>query len=295
MKNQYDKLQVRLAHIIMKLNNAERFTLKELKNEFGISERTARRDMERLSFLPIERENGYYFIHPSTMGNLSFKDIQKFATLCGVKPLFPSLENSFIAELLNDKINQAYLIKPQGFPRANVDRVIFETLSTAIISNQKIHCDYHDKARILNPYKLINNNGIWYLLADEAGKLKNFTLDKITNLRIGDETFEPNATFIEKISSNNSNWFSHDSIEVVLEIQPEAAPYFLRKESLPNKKILSQDERALRISTQISYDDEILKVVKYWLPFIRIVSPTYLHEKLIQTLKDYIRAHSTSK
>lgn len=288
MKNQYDKLQVRLAHIIMKLNDSGRFTLKDLMDEFGISERTARRDIDRLSFLPLEREDGYYFIHPSALGNLSFKDIQKFATLCGVKPLFPSLENSFIAELLNDKINQAYLIKPQGFQSSPLNKVIFETLSHAIISNQKIHCNYHEKERILNPYKLINNNGIWYLLADDKGKLKNFTLDKITHLKISDKTFQPNPTFIEKIKSNSSNWFSHDSIEVVLEIQPEAAPYFLRKESLPNKKILSHDERALRISTQVSYDDEILRVVKYWLPFIRIVSPTYLHEKLIQTLKDYL-------
>ncbi|WP_249321608.1 MULTISPECIES: WYL domain-containing protein [unclassified Campylobacter] len=288
MKNQYDKLQVRLAHIIMKLNNSDTFTLKDLMDEFGISERTARRDMERLSLLPIEKENGSYFIDPCVLGNLSFKDIQKFATLCGIKSMFPSLENSFIAELLNEKINQAYLIKHQGFQNSQNDKKKFEELSAMIVANKQIKCKYNDKDRVLNPYKLINNNGIWYLLADDNGKLKNFTLEKISNLKITDNSFEPNCEFVEKIKANNTNWFSNESIEVTLEIKPEAAKYFLRKEILPNKNIISQTQNSLIISTNVSYDDEILRVVKYWIPFIKIVSPVYLHEKLVKILKDYI-------
>jgi predicted DNA-binding transcriptional regulator YafY len=38
----------------------------------------------------------------------------------------------------------------------------------------------------------------------------------------------------------------------------------------------------------VAYDDEILRMVKYWLPFIRIVSPMHLQEKLNQTLQNYL-------
>ena len=53
-----------------------------------------------------------------------------------------------------------------------------------------------------------------------------------------------------------------------------------KDEILPNKKLLEQNDEYFTISTIVSYDNEILKVVKYWLPYIKIVSPQYLQEKL---------------
>ncbi len=53
MQKNYDKLSQRLACIVMKLNNGERFTVKELAEEFNVNERTIQRDIkEKLSFLP---------------------------------------------------------------------------------------------------------------------------------------------------------------------------------------------------------------------------------------------------
>ena len=41
-------------------NDGRRFTVRELAEEFSVSERTIQRDFERLSSLLIEKENGYY-------------------------------------------------------------------------------------------------------------------------------------------------------------------------------------------------------------------------------------------
>jgi predicted DNA-binding transcriptional regulator YafY len=68
-----------------------------------------------------------------------------------------------------------------------------------------------------------------------------------------------------------------------------AKDYFLRKDILPNMKILEQKENSFTISTKVSYDDEILKVVKYWIPYIKIISPLYLQEKFTNILKDYLK------
>ncbi|MBF0984648.1 MAG: transcriptional regulator, partial [Campylobacter sp.] len=43
------------------------------------------------------------------------------------------------------------------------------------------------------------------------------------------------------------------------------------------------------ISTEVAYDDEILRVVKYWLPFIKIVEPLNLKDKFENLLKDYLK------
>ena len=65
--------------------------------------------------------------------------------------------------------------------------------------------------------------------------------------------------------------------------------YFKRKEFLPNYEVVQEDEHKLIISTEVAYDDEILRVVKYWLPFIKIVEPLNLRKKFENLLRDYLK------
>jgi len=65
--------------------------------------------------------------------------------------------------------------------------------------------------------------------------------------------------------------------------------YFKRKEFLPNYEVVQENEDKIIISTMIAYDDEILRVVKYWLPFIKIVEPQNLRDKFEKLLKDYLK------
>jgi predicted DNA-binding transcriptional regulator YafY len=42
------------------------------------------------------------------------------------------------------------------------------------------------------------------------------------------------------------------------------------------------------VTTTVSYENEILKVIRYWIPYIKILKPIYLQEKLLKDLKTYI-------
>ncbi|MEY4504031.1 MAG: hypothetical protein RL154_323, partial [Pseudomonadota bacterium] len=42
------------------------------------------------------------------------------------------------------------------------------------------------------------------------------------------------------------------------------------------------------VQTKIAFEDEILNIVKYWIPYIKIKSPIYLQEKLHNVLKEYM-------
>ena len=284
----HDKIAFRLAQILIKLNDGARLSIDELTEEFSVNKRTILRDFERLNILSIEKTNGKYFLADYALGKLSYKDIQAFAILSGVKSLFPDLDDKFISDVLNEKLNKAYLIKNQGFEDLQISRAEFEEISAAIIKNKMIECSYNAKLRSLKPYKLINNNGVWYLLADDSGKLKNFTLSKLENIKIKESTFEQNEEFINRIKQNDTNWFSDVKFEVTLEIKNEAMSYFKRKKFLPNFKIISEDEDKIILSTEVAYDDEILRVVKYWLPFIKIKEPEYLRVKFEKLLRDYL-------
>lgn len=290
MATKHDTIATRLALILTKLNNGERFTIEELADEFNVNVRTIQRDLnERLSYIPIVKEQGYYFMDSYALGKLNFEDIKSFATLSGIKSLYPALNDKFIVDILNSKINKAYLIKNQGFEDSSLKYAEFELLSAAILNHHIISFIYNDKNRVVNPYKLINNNGVWYLLADEDESLKNYTVSKISKLQVKENSFTPNKKFLEKIEKNDTNWFSNTTIEVVLEIDSHAKKYFLRKEILPNKKIIEENESHIIVSTNIAYDDEIIHLVKYWIPYIKIKSPQYLQEKLSKILNEYLQ------
>ena len=112
----HDKIATRLACILTKLNNGERFTVEELAKEFEVTTRTIQRDLnERLIYLPIIKEHNHYFMDAYALGKLNFEDIKNFATISGIKSLYPILNSGFISDILNAKINSAYLVKNQGF------------------------------------------------------------------------------------------------------------------------------------------------------------------------------------
>lgn len=291
MKNDRDKILARLSSILGKLNVGESVSVSELAEEYGVSTKTIERDMKAFSFLPIRSDKkGCYSLEPYALEKLSYDDIKNFAALSGVKHLFPSLSDDFIADILNTKIRSAYSIKPPTHEDLSDKSEEFTSITTAILENIPIRCIYKDKPRLLNPYKLVNQHGIWYLVADDEGALKNFSFSKITNIQIMDkERFEPKADFLETLKNPNSNWFSQTMFDVTLEISPEVSEYFLKRKILPNQTVLKHTASELIIKTKISYEEEILRIVQYWLPHIKIISPEHLQEKLVQNLQEYLK------
>ena len=222
------------------------------------------------------------------VGKLNFDDIKNFAIFSGIKSLYPSLTNQFLKDILNDKINRAYLIQNSGFEDIQEKQQLFESLSTAILDEKTISFIYNDKSRVVNPYKLINTNGIWYLSATENHTIKTYTFSKIKSLKVSSDKFQVDKDILKEIEKSEINFLSKDSKEVHLKIQNSAKEYFLRKKVLSNMKIIDNTDEYFVVSTNISFDDEILNIVKQWIPYIEILKPFELQEKLEDVLKKYL-------
>ena len=54
-------------------------------------------------------------------------------------------------------------------------------------------------------------------------------------------------------------------------------------------QIVKENDEYFIVSTKISFDDEIINLVKYWIPYIEIISPNDLAEKLNNILNSYIK------
>lgn len=65
-----------------------------------------------------------------------------------------------------------------------------------------------------------------------------------------------------------------ESKEVILKLDKNAKEYFFRKEILSNYQIIDEDE--------------ILHLVKQWIPYIKILAPIELKTRLEDILKSYL-------
>ncbi len=289
MQKEHDKIGVRLGMILTKFNSGESFTVADLADEFDVSKKTIQRDLKvRLAYLPIEKKEGYYRLEKYCLGKLSFDDIKNFATFSGLKALYPSLDDTFIIDVLNKKINPSMHIKGHQYEDLSHKLDDFTAIASAIVKKEQIHFTYKKKQRVVSPYRLLNTNGIWYLAGTQKGTLKAFSFSKITDLKSSNIPFAVDKKIVETIEDDSSTWFTKNHIEVTLEVDVSVAEYFLRRPLLPHQKVLESTDEKLVLFTKVAYEEEILRVVRYWMPHITILTPVYLQEKLEEGLRKYL-------
>lgn len=291
MPTKTDNLASRLAIIIGRLSAGEILNIKELAEEFAVTQRSIQRDLNEriMQYLPVTHKNGQYYMESYLVGKLTYDDIRDFALLSGIKKLYPSLDDQALSDILNEKIKNALLVKGGAYEDISNKKEEFDLIRLSIVLHHQIRFTYNDKERTLNPYKLVNINDIWYLVGDEAGELKTFSFTKLQNLCKTENPFTPNKEFTEIINDPNNKWFSKNALRVILDIDASVAEYFLRRELLPHQVVLRQTKEKLTVQTKVAYEEEILRIVRYWIPHITIVEPVELDEKLREGLNTYLQ------
>lgn len=53
--------------------------------------------------------------------------------------------------------------------------------------------------------------------------------------------------------------------------------------------MLKDDENGILLEVNFDFDDELLNVIKVWIPYIKIIEPKELDIKLKDILKNYIK------
>lgn len=291
----HETLVYRLSQILVKLNQGLKLDPKALADEFKVNLRTIQRDLnERFAYLPLEKVEGHYRLDPTFLGKLSTKDIERFACLAGVRGLFPSLSDDFLRDIFDDRMQGALLVKGHNYEDLRGKEKLFGALEKAIYDRMQISFDYAKEGSLkayagVSPYKLINHKGIWYMTALDADKVKSFSFSKIQHLKVLDTGFEWDAGLDSKISTDDGIWHSDTQREVVLKASPEVAGYFKRRKLIGNQVIEKElADGSLIISAKVSHDNQILPIVRYWMPSLTIISPESLQTELMQGLKAYL-------
>ncbi len=290
-----ETIAYRLTEILRRLNEGDKLDPHALLEEFGVNLRTIQRDLnERFAFLDLEKKDGLYSVNRMRLGTLSFADVQRFASLAGLQGLHPVLSTDFLKSILENRLHSALLIRGHNYEDLRGKEPLFNQLKHAIEGCHPVSYQYTKPAgakmvEAVQPYKLVNQDGIWYLAATNAGELKSYTFSKIDRLLVSPETFTPDAAIIKTVNEEDSIWLSLKKTEVVLKVARHAADYFRRRKLIGGQKIEKElEDGGLIVSGSIAHPNQILPIVRYWLPSIHVISPEGMQAELEGQLRAYL-------
>ena len=290
----HERLADRLANILTKLNMGYQLSIKELALEFGVSTRTISRDFDRLNtYLPLlqDNETKRYYLEVNYLGKIAPKDIRNFAQLSGIGHLYPSLDMSFLRELLDSRSHQIYNVKGYSFEDASQFKELFKVIGKAIQEHSQIGFVYKGEPRLVQPYRLIHHHGSWYLAAVRKDQLRTYRISHIQLMHSPHENsqFVPDPNIVKLVENDDSIWFGQDKQEIILSIDSQVALYFKQRSILPEQQIVKElNDGGLLVSSKINHDMQLLPLIRFWIPHLKIVNPVELQQEIEEGLKEYL-------
>lgn len=294
-KGTHDTLVHRLAQMLVKLNQGERLDPQALADEFGVNLRTIQRDLnERFAYLPLDKTGGRYHLDPTFLGHLSTRDVERFASLAGIRGLFPSLSDAFLRDIFDASMQSALLVKGHHYEALEGLEAQFTDLRRAIVERRHVGFDYRKDEAVRHhapvaPHKLVNHKGIWYLAGKDGDRLKTFAFGRIRHLQVLDTRFEADPAVERTLQEDDGIWLGPERQRVVLEVGREVAGYFRRRKLIANQVIERECEGGgLIVSAVVGHASQVLPIVRYWIPHIRILGPDGLQAELEASLAAYL-------
>lgn len=298
----------RISKIIERLKNGESFTIDEIANQYEISTRTAQRDFsekiesqfpdEQLKRDPrtkkwsLSLKNSIFSKEDELLLNVLLEESKKYSDSFHsniskfVKKYKHSLHsNTIYTKIFTENINE---IKEQ-----------LVEIEEAIHSKNIIECIYKNETskRKLAPLRLTNFDGYWYLLVKDLTpkknkKIKTFYFKDITDISVKNEKYDNVDKTLQYKLDNAINSYFTGEVEpypVQLFIEKEASVYFERKKISPSQRILKKDEKAgtIEIELYITNDMEIIPIIQSFLPYVKVISPIELENKIKQNIKNF--------
>jgi len=228
--------------------------------------------------------------------NLSIKDT---ITLDILEDFSKSLGDNFHTQsstILNKLKNRKY---SPIFTKLNMENINNEfdsmiTYEEAIISTKTIKIKYTTETKSqeikINPIKIVNFEGLWYLVAtDKNNKLKSYYIKNATLLKVYESTFTISKEIENILDNAISIWFTdNEPFEVIMEIDNHVSKFFKQKPISSTQKILSEEDDKITISVMATSDWEIIPIIKSWIPFVKVVSPTRIHNKVKEEVSKFL-------
>jgi len=283
-----ERLSLRLSGILARLHQGEALDKHQLVQQFDVDVRTIERDLKkRLAGIVERNADGLWQLTRAARATVPAKRLRDYARLTGTEHFFPDTSLRYLLEQLETpEPRRATHVQPTPQENLGAHGPLFAQLQSAIEQRRECRFTYKGKPRHAQPYRLIHKNGVWYLAAEEAGRLKNFSVALIEQLQVDSSApFTPKRTHLDYIANKDDMWFTEQTTEVLLRVAPDIAHYFARRQLLPQQQHRQDSDGSLLVTTQINHIHQLLPVVRYWLPHVRIIQPKAWEVELVKGLE----------
>ena len=280
-------------------NNVHGMTIAELAKELDVSTKTIQRDLyEVLKGLGAVKEGRNWKIDPklanddlNTNERLILGILDEMAKSAG--KIFYSKAHSLLTQITQQLEHPIFAnVNGEYLEEKNIE--LFENIEKAIKEKNEIKFDYEKYNFHVKPLKLAFFDGFWYLLAlhihNNKETFKKYHLKTIRNVQALNKTFEIPALVEERLKYANSVWFNLDEQFVVrLFIDKEVKKYFERK-PLRGQTIIGEDkDGSIEIEIKISNTMEILPLILYYIPYIKVLEPQSLADEIKNRVQGYLK------
>ena len=93
------------------------------------------------------------------------------------------------------------------------------------------------------------------------------------------------------LADEDGIWLGEETREIVMKISAEVAGYFKRRKLIANQVIeKTLEDGGLLVSAKVGHLNQVLPIVRYWIPHIRIISPEGLQAELERELARYVES-----
>jgi predicted DNA-binding transcriptional regulator YafY len=312
---------VRVLELLKRFNNGEKISIEALSNESlwnGKSEKTIRRDLD---VIKDNFKNGFELVKGGEKGcykaitkdtfnnfiNAEFMSLMvQMFNLANKSDLFDNFDLSEDdKKILESKIKDSkkyYEFKNKPFENFKSDNVLLKELESKIKHQKYINIQYDINGKIntfeVKPYKIVFINENFYLACEiESEKLEfaMYRLSKIKSVEDTPKTFHKNIEiedFIKDMQTPFSFYkrdYKKHLIPVILEVDKSKAFFFESKKYLKSQELIEKKENGnLLLSFKVTQEMEIEELIKKWIPFVKVIEPISLKDKIESDLRSYL-------
>src|SRR5574344_1176679 len=279
-------------------NNVNGMTIAELAKELDVSTKTIQRDLyEVLSDLGAVKEGRTWKIDPklanddlNTNERLILGILDEMAK--GAGKIFYSKAHSLLTQITQQLEHPIFAnVNGEYLEEKNIE--LFENIEKAIKEKTEIKFDYEKYNFHVKPLKLAFFDGFWYLLALPVKKnkveFKKYHLKTIIKVDVLSTKFEIPSLVEERLKFANSVWFNLDEqYSVRLFIDEQIRKYFERKPLRGQSIIGEEKDGSIEIEIKISNNMEIIPLILYYVPYIKVLEPQHLADEIKDRVQGYL-------
>lgn len=202
----------------------------------------------------------------------------------------------------DSKFNQFFNIELGQYEKTDQFTENINTLKDCVKNTNLVNILYEHNQREtfyeeLKPYKILFMNDNYYLACESSGKYKFIMLriSNIKNISFLEKTFSYNMElldFVENIQTPFAKYeedYKEKLIKVLIEVDKSKVLFFENKKFLPSQKIIDRLENGnLLLSFLVTQELEIEELIKKWLPYLKVIEPLSLDEKIKSDIKKYL-------